>query len=86
MNDRGFVVGYSSSRSRGSYVATLWRDGQAVALETLICADDPSQPYLELEQALDINNRNQIVAFGTDLRIRDVGYYFLEPSLEPRHR
>jgi hypothetical protein len=82
MNNRGFVVGQTfDRRDTTSAAATLWRRGQALDLNTLICADDPLKPHVRLRLADEINKRGEIVAAGTDDREPEKGpYYFLTPS------
>jgi uncharacterized membrane protein len=78
INDRGDVVGRSGATSLN---ATVWLDGAAYDLNELIAADDPLKPYIKLAEALEINNRGQIIVQGTDSR-RSGSYsgYLLTPK------
>jgi uncharacterized membrane protein len=82
MNNRGFVVGQTFDRNDlMTAVATLWRRGQALDLNALICADDPLKPFVRLSLAQEINNRGEIVAIGTHAREPERSpHYFLTPS------
>jgi uncharacterized membrane protein len=87
MNNRGLVVGqtFDSRSSFTSAVATLWRRGQPLDLNTLICADDPLQPHVRLRIAWEVNDRGEIVAQGTDARQPNIGpHYFLTPDPQSR--
>jgi uncharacterized membrane protein len=65
INDRGDVVGRSGA---SAFSATVWLDGAAYDLNQLIAADDPLKPYIKLVEALEINNRGQIIVQATDSR------------------
>lgn len=88
INDRGVAIG-STSTLRGEFVEeipTVWRNGQAADLNTLICSGDPLQPYVRLGPtqqsagALLINNRGQILATGYDSRSPWGSYFLLTPK------
>jgi hypothetical protein len=88
INDRGVAIG-STSTIRGESVEeipTVWRNGQAADLNTLICSGDPLQPYVRLAPtqqgaaALLINNRGQILATGYDSRSPWGSYFLLTPK------
>jgi len=70
INDFGVVVGHTLwTRSSGNeQIATLWLYRQPIDLNTLIRADDPLRPYVHLQNAVEINNRGDIVATGIDAR------------------
>ena len=85
INDQGVVIG-STSTIRGEFleeIPTVWRNGQAADLNTLICTGDPLQPYVQLDTRVAwslINNKGQIVLRATDLRIVPWrGFYLLTP-------
>jgi probable HAF family extracellular repeat protein len=85
INDQGVAVGGTSRTvgDSGEAFPTVWRDGQAADLSTLICSGDPLQPYVDLDPRLPllINNRGQIVTSGIDLRIAPWhGVYLLTPK------
>jgi uncharacterized membrane protein len=81
MNAQAVVVGATTPNDgNASQIATVWRHGRPADLDTLICADDRFHSLLQLVQAFAINDRGQIVAWGVDENIFDVGYYFLDPS------
>lgn len=70
INDRGDVVGESSSDTLATY-AFLWRDGKMINLGSLLALPlSPSGSY-ELSGARSINNRGQIVGFSA---VDDGGY------------
>jgi probable HAF family extracellular repeat protein len=72
INDWGVIVGLTVFEDPDTQVdwntATLWWGDQAVELDSLIGADDPLKPFVHLTSALEINNRGDIVAAGTDAR------------------
>lgn len=80
LNERTQVVGTTQALSTHRDVATLWSDGRAIDLNQRIRSDDPLQPYVNLEYAIRINNRGQIVAFGIDSRVFTTIYYLLTPE------
>lgn len=66
INNGGQIVGYSQVPGPCSLCdfATLWQDGQAVDLNTLIDASDPLKGTVQLEVAESINDRGQIAVAG----------------------
>jgi uncharacterized membrane protein len=81
INNAGQIVG-TNNTSTGS-IPVLWQDGQVYNLNDLIRADDPLRPHVELQGVQLINNRGQILAQGTDLRLPgSVIVYRLTPSGE----
>ena len=66
INDKGVVVGTSGAGSAA--LAWIWRDGVTQDLNTLIAADDPNRPYVQLTKAAGINDKNQITVQGYDRR------------------
>jgi uncharacterized membrane protein len=80
INNLGVIVGRTFYSEHTT--ATLWEDGAAVDLNERITGDDPSQPFVTLEGAVLINERNQIVAFGNDSRTAtQFNLYLLTPAL-----
>jgi hypothetical protein len=84
INDHGIVVGSSFSDfiMRSDRIATIWRGATPVDLNTVIAADDPLRPFVELSSALSINDRGQILVEGRDSRSTpgDVSFYLLTPE------
>jgi probable HAF family extracellular repeat protein len=72
INDWGVIVGITVFEDPETQVdwntATLWWNDQVVELDGLIRADDPLKPFVHLTDALEINNRGDIVAAGFDSR------------------
>jgi probable HAF family extracellular repeat protein len=64
MNDWGAVVGDSTMSIDGAVHATLWVAGRGHDLNTLVDANEPLRDTVILVQALYINERGQIVAYG----------------------
>lgn len=88
INDYGVVIG-STSTIRGEFledIPTVWRNGQAADLNTLICSGDPLQPYVRLESThfgagpVLINNRGEILVTGYDSRAPWGSYFLLTPK------
>ena len=88
INDQGVAIG-STSTIRGEFledIPTVWRNGQAADLNTLICSGDPLQPYVHLGHThlgpgpLLINNRGEILATGYDSRAPWGSYFLLTPK------
>jgi uncharacterized membrane protein len=88
INDQGVAIG-STSTLRGEFVEqipTVWRNGQAADLNTLICSGDPLQPYVRLgtthlgDGPLLINDRGEILATGFDSRAPWGSYFLLTPK------
>jgi uncharacterized membrane protein len=67
INNRGWVVGTTISPVTDG-LATLWVNGVAYDLNTLISPDDSLQPFVRLMSASFINNAGLIVAGGIDSR------------------
>lgn len=85
INDFGVVAGHTlvSLPTGNELIATLWLREQPIDLNTLVRADDPLRPYVHLEEAIEINNRGDIVATGEDARDPMVRLtYFLTLSNE----
>jgi uncharacterized membrane protein len=81
INNRGVVAGATLSIRTLFSVATLWRHATPVDVNTLLCADDPLASHVHLSQANLINDRDQVVASGSDDRMPNtLGYYFLSPT------
>ncbi len=59
VNDRGHIVGWAQQQLQTTR-AVLWRHGRMTDLNTLI---DPDSGW-RLQNAVDINNRGQIIGFG----------------------
>ena len=79
INDAGVVVG--SSFTEGPRTATLWRDGVALNLNDLVAAEDPLKPFVTLTEGRLINDRGEIVVFGSDSRAPFfTGSYLLTPA------
>lgn len=79
INNLGVIVGRTFYAEHTT--ATLWEGGVAVDLNERIAAYDPSQPFVTLEGAVLINERNQIVAFGNDSRTTtQFNLYLLTPA------
>ena len=76
LNDAGQVVGVSTGVANGNR-AFLYQNGAMVDLNTLL----PASSGLLLENALAINNRGQITAFGT--RTTAAGTYQVYVLLTP---
>jgi uncharacterized membrane protein len=85
INNSSVVVGTSYDASRNSPTATLWHGSQVADLNTLVRENDPLKPYVQLESALLVNDRGEIVARGIDVRDFDqfdapaVNHYLLTP-------
>jgi probable HAF family extracellular repeat protein len=83
INDHGIAVGSSFSDfiMRQDRIATLWRGTTPVDLNAVIAADDPLRPFVELQSALSINDRGQILVAGHDSRSNpdDESFYLLMP-------
>lgn len=71
INDRGQIVGETSN------VAVLWQNGAAIDLNSRIATSDPSQPFVYLRAATQINNLGQIVASGSDSRQAGLEQWFV---------
>lgn len=80
INDWGAVVGESTMSQDGAVHATLWVSGQARDLNDLLDAKEPLRDQIFLVQALIINERGQIVAYGVDRTNGTYGYYLLTPT------
>lgn len=68
INNSSVVVGTSSDASDASSTATVWYGSQVADLNSLVRANDPLGPYVQLRSALLINDRGEIVARGIDTR------------------
>jgi len=88
INEQGAVIG-STSTIRGGFledIPTVWRDGQAADLNTLICSGDPLQPYVRLKSThlgagpVLINDRGEILVTGYDSRTPWGSYFLLTPK------
>lgn len=84
INNKGDIVGSTvfidAATQIPRSVATMWANGVGVDLQNLIRSDNPLQPFVTLEVALEINDRGQIVARGRDSRTNDFNAYLLSPS------
>jgi len=81
INNWGAAIGASYAADNRDFRATLWINGQALDLSSLVAKADPLQPYVTFEQTYYINNRGQIVAAGRDSREPNVGKpYLLTPT------
>ena len=82
INDAGVVVGASAHLS--TFVATVWSNGEAIDLNTLISLQDPLQPFLHFLTAVRVNNRGQMIAFAADSRLppfQNSNVYLLTPDV-----
>jgi probable HAF family extracellular repeat protein len=61
INNTGQVVGFSQDQDGNNTVALLWQNGVMTNLNTLIPAGSP----MFLIEALGINNRGQIIGYGS---------------------
>jgi probable HAF family extracellular repeat protein len=81
INEFGIVVGASGPTS-AAQVATAWYRRHAIDLNELISPGDPSRAFVTLAEAVAINNRGQIAAWGFDSRLGFAAQgYLLTPSL-----
>jgi hypothetical protein len=85
INDDGIVVGgsYNDFIQRSDEVATIWLRRHAIDLNALIATDDPLQPFVQLDRALLINKRGQIIAEGKDSRQAnpdETAFYLVTPA------
>jgi probable HAF family extracellular repeat protein len=79
INERGTVVGQSATRNSSTQIATIWRDGKPIDLNTLIDPNDPLKPFVAFTSARMINDHGQIVAEGRDSRLGYLQEYLLDP-------
>jgi probable HAF family extracellular repeat protein len=79
INASGQVTGTSATSGDAGDHAFLW-DGTALRdLNNLIDVADPLQRYVTLWEGIDINDRGQIVANGTDSRTGHTHAYLVSP-------
>jgi uncharacterized membrane protein len=76
INNAGDIVGATFSNNGGS-IATLWRRGAPVDLNSLVRADDPFEPFVTLVAGNLINERGDIVVEGFDSRMPGVLLQYL---------
>jgi hypothetical protein len=81
LSNLGLAVGRTSTEFGAGSIATLWKQGQVIDLNTRIASDDPLQPFVHLESAEMINDNGWIVATGLDSRDPQgrVLFYLLTP-------
>lgn len=83
INDWGAIVG-DSTMSTGSEVhATLWVSGQGHDLNTLVAEHEPLRDQIILTRAFYINERGQIVAYGSHRTEGTRAVYLLTPTYRP---
>jgi probable HAF family extracellular repeat protein len=80
INDWGAVVGDSTMSIDGAVHATLWVAGRAHDLNSLLDANEPLRDQVVLVQALFINERGQIVAYGVHRTEGTNVLYLLTPT------
>lgn len=83
INDLGIIIGSSFNDFSTDSIATLWQDGRALDINTLVAADDPLKPFVQLQVGLLINSAGQLVVYGHDARDADptqIDFYFLTPQ------
>jgi uncharacterized membrane protein len=80
MNDWGAVVGDSTMSIDGSVHGTLWVAGRGHDLNTLLDANEPLRDEVIVVQALFINERGQIVAYGVHRTEGTRVLYLLTPT------
>jgi uncharacterized membrane protein len=81
LSNRGRVVGRTSMEFGVVSIATLWKRGRVIDLNTRIATDDPLQPFVHLQSANAINDNGWIIAQGVDSRDPQgrVLFYLLTP-------
>lgn len=89
INASGQVTGYSTLSGKTVTHPFLWRnDGTKMQdLNALIDPLDPLKPYVTFTEGAQINDRSDILAFGTDSRTGRSGPYLLQGTvltLNPR--
>ena len=81
MNRAGDVAGSTSSQDPNTglfnSIATLWRDGLAIDVNTLVATADPLRTHVRLTACAIMNDRGHIVALGTDDRSPATTFYYL---------
>jgi probable HAF family extracellular repeat protein len=80
INDWGAVVGDSTMSIDNAVHATLWVAGRAHDLNMLLDVNEPLRDQVLLVQALYINERGQIVAYGAHRTEGTRALYLLTPS------
>jgi len=70
INNTGQVVGFSQAPNGNNTVAWLWQNGLMTNLNTLI----PPRSPMFLIEALGINNRGQIIGYGSLPNGQVLGY------------
>ena len=71
------INGWGQIVGGGNDIPVLWLFGSAFVLFCLFFQTDPLRPYVHLEFAYLINDRGEIVAFGTDSRNTDFHQQYL---------
>lgn len=77
INNRGWVVGYSAT-SDTQYAAFLYRDGRMYDLNDLLRPGDAGR--WQLQSAGQINDRGQILAYGTSRSRHTIASFLLTPT------
>lgn len=77
INEAGRIVGQTVAGS--AQIATVWEGGRAADLDALIHSSDPRRGFVHLLWANSINDRGEILATGTDLRIGTLELFVLRP-------
>jgi hypothetical protein len=81
INDCGDIVGTTGKIPSTESVATLWRDGIALDVNSLIRETDPLKSFVKFTVGIAINDAGQIIAFGVDSRIAPGRFLFAPPYL-----
>lgn len=82
LNNQGIVTGSADESSGGvvsGVVATLWLEGPGTNINWLISGADPLRPFVQSQDGIFINDRNQLLVGGADSRNPGVSYYLLSP-------
>jgi probable HAF family extracellular repeat protein len=81
INETGTMIGSTTLTGGDTSVrhATLWQGSRALILDDLVVASDPLKPFVRLTFAQWLNDRGDIITFGTDSRKPNTGetIYFL---------
>ena len=76
---RGRVRCPIARRRRHRHRRDVWLDGHGTNLNWLISGADPLRPFAQSDQAMFINDRNQVLVQGSDQRESGITYYVLSP-------
>jgi probable HAF family extracellular repeat protein len=80
INASGQVTGYADTAGDREQHAFLWDGTTMLDLNALVDPADPLQPYVTLDEGVDINDRGQIVANGFDRRAGARQAYLVSPA------